>query len=105
MDFELVVGDHFGQFVFDAIGIPGLSSYPRQSESRLVQTVLLHPVSRRLGKEEKASSENESPDDLVGEQTSQRMKERFRSHLGTVEHTCSAMGMRKAPVFFNSDVA
>lgn len=59
-----MVGDDFGKFLLDVLGVDGLASKTSESAGSLVEFSSLDEVSGRLREEEETATEDESPGEL-----------------------------------------
>lgn len=85
--FEFIVGDNFGEFLLDVLGIGGLTSDSRQGSSGIFDSSLFDKPSWRIGKEEETGTEDQSPSELNGDWDSVRRS--VSSVLGSVDDTRS----------------
>ena len=64
LQFILVVGDDFGEFLLDFFRVCRLATEPREGLSGFLDVVLLDEVTRRFGESEKTSSKDDGPKHL-----------------------------------------
>ena len=80
-----MVGNDLGKLILDVLRVGGLATNATKSVGSLIELALLHPITRRFGKESKANGQDESPQELDGNGNAVRAS--IPAILGSIDHT------------------